>query len=299
MIRLLWRFGFRAASLALLLAPASATGAACCGGGFAAPSLIAGDDRATLSAVFSHAEIRKDVYADGTWANRRFRESTQTLRLEGAHTFSDLWQAGFAIPVVQRGRSGDSTAGLGDISGTLGYEILPDWDYHPWRPRGHLYLQLSAPTGRAVQASESLYQLDGRGRGFWAAGLGALFTKGYGAWDLFMNASVRRGFRRSLGDRGTLIPGWGGELALGFGHSFGDFRVGPSLTWSYEDAVAIEGSSSGARERFATLALAAAYLIDPAWAATISVFDQTLFGHPVNARLGRGATLQLQRRWAR
>ena len=114
-----------------------------------------------------------------------------------------------------------------------------------------------------------------------------------------MNGSARRGFRRSPGDRGALVPGWGGELGVGFGYSFGDLRLGPSLTWSYEDAIAFGESSPGARERFATVALSAAYLFDPTLAVTFSVSDQTLFGHPVNARLGRGAALQVQRRWAR
>lgn len=301
MSKLPCRFAFRALLVACAVTPAAAFGAACCGGGFAAPSLIAGDERAILTAGLSYTEIRKDVYPDGVWAERTFRESTQTFRLEGARVFAEQWQAGLALPVVRRERTGSATAGFGDLSATLGYEFLPDWDYNPWRPRGLVYAQLSAPTGRPVQASQALYQLDGRGRGFWAAGLGALLTKTYGSVDVFLNANLRRGFRRSLGDRGALRPGWGGDLGLGFGYSFGDLRIGPSLTWSYEDPIELEGvaSSPGARERYATAVLAAAYLVNPEWAATLSASDQTLFGHPTNTRLGRGLVLQLQRRWAR
>lgn len=296
------RFVF--SSLLGFLAPQAAFAAACCGGGFAAPSLIAGDDRAIFTASYALTQIKDDVYPDGLWGARDFIETSQTFRLEGAHIFFDRFQAGASLPVVRRTREGREAAGLGDIAATLGYEYLPDWDYNPWRPRGLGYVQLFLPTGRAVQEAAAPYQLDGRGRGFWAIGAGTLLTKTYGDWDLFANVDLRRSFSRryeGAATTGRLVPGWGGTAGLGLGYNLGNFRLGPSLNWSYEDPVAVRGtvSSFGIRERYATAQLSASYRYGNEWAGTLSYSDQTLCGSPVNTRLGRGLALMLQRRWLR
>ena len=296
------RFVFSLLALALL--PTVARAAACCGGGFAAPSLISGDERAIFTASFGVTAIARDVYPDGLWARRDFSETTQTVKLDAAHIFLDRFQAGLSLPIVRRTRQGEGAAGLGDAAATLGYEYLTDWDYHPWRPRALGYLQVFVPTGRSVQEARESYQLDSRGRGFWAIGAGTLLTKAKGDWDFFTSLDVRRSFAREYASavaRGRLNPGWGGTLGLGFGYNLGNFRLGPSLAWNYEDPVAVLGtvSSRGAPERFATAVLAASYRYGNDWAGTVSYSDQTLFGHPVNTRLGRGVALLLQRRWQR
>lgn len=104
----------------------AALAAACCGGGFAAPALIAGDDKATLTAGYLYSSITKDVYADGIWNKRTYHENFETLRLEGAHIFRDRFQAGISLPMVKRTREAESSSGAGDLSATLGYEYLPD-----------------------------------------------------------------------------------------------------------------------------------------------------------------------------
>ncbi|RZA07586.1 MAG: serine protease spb1 [Proteobacteria bacterium] len=287
-----------------LALPEKARAAACCGGGFAAPSLIAGDDLAIFTASYAYTAIKKDVYPDGLWRNRDFSESSQTIKLEGAHIFFDRFQAGVSLPVVIRTRQEKAAVGLGDTALTMGYEYLTDWDYNPWRPRALGYLQLVAPTGRAIQEAGAVYQLDSRGRGFWALGIGTLLTKAWGNLDVFSSLDVRRSFAREYANAvsaGRLVPGWGGGVAFGAGYSLGEFRLGPSLNFSYEDPIRVEGTaaSRGAPERYATFILAASYLMGDSYAATLSYSDQTLFGSPVNTRLGRGIAIQLQRRWAR
>ncbi|MGZ3704283.1 MAG: hypothetical protein ACXVC4_21005, partial [Bdellovibrionota bacterium] len=208
------------------------------------------------------------------------------------------------LPLVQRSRAGANSFGLGDISGTLGYEILPDWDYSAWRPKGISFLQLTAPTGRAVNESTAAYQLDSRGRGFWALGAGTLFTKTAGDIDFFTTVDAHRSFAKDFQNAqvsGRLSPGWGGNAGAGIGYNWAKVRVGGSLTYTYEDPVNVSGavSSSGVPQRFATAALSASYLASSDWAATLTYADQTRFGSPLNTSLGRAATLQLQRRWQR
>jgi hypothetical protein len=291
-------------SLALLAGPQVTFAAACCGGSFAAPSLIVGDDKAQVTASYGHSQITDDVGTDTLWRKRSSKESSETWKLDAAHLISDQWQVGLSVPVVRRSRSSAGSTGLGDISGTLGYEFLPEWDYNPWRPRGLGYLQLTAPTGKAINEADAAYQLDSRGRGFWAAGLGTVLTKTLGALDIFASLDAHRSFAKNFQNSlssGRLEPGFGGSAGFGAGYSVSDFRVGASLAWTYEEAVNVVGttSSRGAPQRFATASLSGSYLFHRAWAATLTYSDQTKFGAPLNTSLGRGGVLLVQKRWER
>lgn len=289
-------------SIALLSGVASA--ASCCGGGFAVPSLIVGDDQAQLTASYSRSQITDDVGTDQLWRRRTSREISETWKIEAAHIFSDRWQAGASIPVVRRSRAASASSGLGDTSFLLGYEALPDWDYHPWRPKGIVHLTLTAPTGRSVAESEATYQLDSRGRGFWSVGAGAVFSKAAGAFDFLASLETHRAFSRSYqlaGSAARLEPGYGGTASFGSGFNLSDLRLGAALAWTYEDPVRSLGAlaSDGVAQRFATATLSASYLFERLWAATLSYSDQTKFGAPLNTSLGKSVAFLLQRRWER
>ncbi len=278
--------------------------AACCGGGFAAPSVIVNDDKAQATISYSQSKITDDVAGDKLWRRRESDEISETYKIEAAHIFFDRWQGGLSVPIIKRTRAQNSSAGLGDISATLGYEYLTDWDYNPWRPKGIGFFQMTAPTGKSISESDSIYQLDARGRGFWAIGFGTILTKVIGRWDIFINTDVHRSFDKNYDNsqsQGTLKPGYGGNFGIGAGYNYFSFRFGPSITWSFEDPVDVVGTSTsrGSAQRFATLSLVGSYLVDQDWAATLSYTDQSLIGNPVNTSLGRGVMLVLQKRWSR
>lgn len=289
-----------------LLAPDAAHGAACCGGGFAAPSIIAGDDKAQVTTSVSMTEVVVDnVDSQGIWRSWGTHQKIQIFKIEGAHIFEDRWQAGFSLPVVQRSRQSENYSGLGDIALSVGYEYLPDWNYNPYRPKGIGFLQLTLPTGKS-KADSTVGGLDSRGNGFWAVGAGTLLTKIFGSWDAFSSFELHRSFEKEIRNStfsGTLKPGWGGNLGLGLGYNVADYRLGTSLTWTYEDAIRSTTASNslqgGSLERFATAVASISYLASEEWSGTLSLSDQTLFGSPINTSLGRGVALQLQRRWGR
>lgn len=282
----------------------TAQAAACCGGGFAAPSIIAGDDKAQLTSSYSMTEVTVDhVDANGVWHKWDTHQQVQTIRIEGAHLVSDRWQAGFALPIVQRSRLEQSYSGLGDIALSLGYEYLPDWDYNPLRPKGIGFVQLTLPTGKS-KAESDLGGLDSRGNGFWSIGIGTLLTKTFGKYDAFSSIELHNSFAKDFSNsqmQGTLKPGVGGNFGVGGGYNLESLRFGASLLWSYEDPVDIKSSSpsSGSAERSASLTLSANYLANDDWAGTLSYSDQTLIGSPVNTSLGQTLSLIIQRRWAR
>jgi hypothetical protein len=281
--------------------------AACCGGGFALPSVITGDDAALITGSWSQAQIESDVRADGVWQHRSDKDQTQVLRIDGAHIFWDRYQAGFSLPVQTRERSGEQggkSSGLGDITLQTGYEYLPDWDYHPWRPKGIGFLTLTLPTGKSIYESDTSTGLDTGGRGFWSLGVGTILTKIFGSWDVNATVEGHHSFEKQVHNSqfdGRIQPGNGASWGVGSGYNLKNLRLGGALTWNYEDPIRASGSvdADGSVQRFTTGTLSASYLIMDSWAATFSYSDQLLFGDPVNASLSRSVALLVQKRWAR
>lgn len=288
----------------LLFFASSAWGAACCGGGFAAPSIIAGDDKAQFAASLSHTNVVIDnVDSKGFWRKWDEQQQVKTIRLEGAHLISDRWQAGATLPLLQRSRMGQEHSGLGDISGTLGYEYLPDWDYHLFRPKGIGFLQITVPTGKSKFDSD-VGGLDSRGNGLWAIGAGTLLTKAVGRWDAFASFEIHQSMRKSVSNsqiNGWIEPGVGGSFGLGAGYNRASWRYGASVTWIHEDPIDVRGDMiiDGSIERYATAAASLSYVANDDWLFTLSFADQTLVGHPTNTSLGKTVAFLLQRRWGR
>jgi len=160
-------------------------------------------------------------------------------------------------------------------------------------------------TGQSIYEAQDLYGLDSRGRGFWALGAGTLLTKNIYRWDGFLSFEAHRSLARRISTsqlNGTLTPGWGGNLSIGAGYNTNSFRCGGSLTWTYEDPIAVAAdqvSSSGVAQRYATGSLTGSYMIADSWSATLTYSDQTLFGDPLNTTLGRAVSFQLLRRFER
>jgi len=207
----------------LALAPSLARAAACCGGGIPVPALVLGDERANISTTLSYATVGTDVTADGIWQHRSITEQSQILRLDSAHIFADRFQVGASMPIVRRARNEDARTGLGDVAINGGYEVLPEWEYSPWKPHGVAYLQMTLPTGRSIYEATDVDQLDNTGRGFWALGTGIALSKIRGPWDGVFLVDLHRSFSKEV--RGTvagdlqLSPGWGGSLTVGAGRS--------------------------------------------------------------------------------
>jgi hypothetical protein len=284
---------------------AKAFSAACCGGGFASPTIIAGDQQTQLTLSYSYNAVTVDnVDSSGYWRSWSTHQDIQSYRLEGATLLSDRLQAGLAVPVVNRSRLGQSYSGLADVAATLGYEYLPDWDYNPIRPKGIGYLQVTLPTGFSKYESE-MGGLDSRGNGFFSLGLGTLLTKAFGSFDSFISLEAHRSFSKSVSTQmvsGQIQPGFGGNFGIGGGYSIKSFRFGGAITWTVEqpvDIVQSSGNISGSVERYATGALSLSLMNSDDWSETLTYTDQTWFGSPLNTSLGRGLVFQLQRRWLR
>lgn len=280
--------------------------ASCCGGGFALPSLITSDDRAQITTSISQGSVKADVTSGGVWYKRSYNDKTQIYKIEAAHIVADTFQVGVTLPIQMRSRqienSQQSSTGLADISAVIGYEFLPDWNYNPYRPKGIGFLSITLPTGKSIY--ESADGVDSRGRGFFALGAGAAFTKTWTKLDAHSSFELHHSFDKATSNEngyGNIKPGFGTSLTAGLGYNRGNYRLGASLTWNYEQAVETEGyvNSVSEEQKFATANAVLSYMANESWSYSFTYADQTLFGTPQNTTLSQSVSLSVQKRWAR
>jgi hypothetical protein len=299
------------------MSAATSFAASCCGGGSAAPTMITGDDLAQFSASLSQGQVIGDAPTSGLPVFRADgdTEQIQTLRLEGAYLLTDRWQTGASLALSRRSRvtsrtDSSSASGLGDITLSAAYEVLPEWEYSAWKPRGFLFAQFLIPTGGSIyEASFSATQpwgLDSRGRGFDTGGLGALFTKSWSSWDSSILVETHRAFSRTFATAPgplKLIPGWGASASAGAGYSPSGVpvRFGLSLAPSYEGGIASEGTvtSSSDSQLVWNTSAQLGWMVTHGSTLSAIYTDQTLVGPASNASLSRTFALSYQKRWER
>lgn len=303
----------RAAFLFLCLVSFRGAGAApCCGGTANVPSLITGDDRSQISATLSTASVVADAPVGGGVAFRgeNDREQAQTLRVDAALLLTDRVQAGVTVPVTRRARTRNNNpaeaTGLGDVSASVGYEILPEWSYSAWRPKGLVFLTTTLPTGGSLYDATQMYRIDSRGRGFFALSLGTLLTKAWGDWDTSLLLEGHRALSRTINNElGSLVvsPGWGGSgmLSAGLSPGGGSIRLGASLAPSFEQGNTTSGLVAGTGENITlwTTAAQLSYLASTELSFSFIYSDQTLIRASDNSALNRSFAFLVQKRWER
>lgn len=296
---------FNAVSVELLSAP-------CCGGTANVPALISGDNQSQFTATFASGSVVAEAPVEGgiKYRKENDNETIQSFRFDGAFLLSDRAQVGITLPVMRRARArgeyfAEST-GLGDVAVNLGYEVLPEWSYSPWQPRGVVFVSGTIPTGGSLYDAKELYKVDSRGRGLWGLSTGALLTKVLGNWDFSFLVEGHRGFSREIkNDLGVLQlnPGWGASslLSVGLSPAGGNVRLGLSVAPSFEEAIATEGIISGRGESVAlwTSAAQVSYLPSNTMSMSLIYSDQTFIHASQNSSLNRTVSFLIQKRFER
>ena len=294
-------------SFSLLCLSSEIWAAACCGGASSMPTMILGDDKAQISSSYTFSKVDIDsVDNEGYWHRWDQHITTETFKIQGSHLLSDLWQMGFGIPIVKRARDQENFSGLGDLNLNVGYEFLPEWDYHPIRPKGLAFFQITVPTGKTKIESEN-GGLDSTGNALWSLGMGLVLTKVIKKLDLQFSWDWHHSFQKKFNNSsfsGNLIPGNGQNLSLGFGYNLENFRIGHTVIWTSEDPIRISSldpnyESAGYRENFATGTVSLSFLASEEYSHTLSYADQTWYGTPQNTSLAKSINYLLQKRWGR
>lgn len=288
----------------------TAHGAACCGGASNIPTVLSGDDRLQLTATVSSGAVVAEATTQGNVLYRAYtdEEFRQSVQLDGAVLISDRFQLGWSLPVLRRSRSrtgvSEDAAGLGDVSANLAYELLPQWEYSPWKPKVFLFASLSLPTGGSTYDSTTLYRVDARGRGFVTPAVGLAALQTWGDFDALLSIEAHHSFSRDYTNAaGTfhLSPGWGASGSLGAGWSPGNLRIGLSVSPQWEQGVVTTGAVSAlsSPQRSWTASAQLSYMIETTLSASLIYADQTWLGGAQNSALNRSLFVRIQKRWER
>jgi hypothetical protein len=273
--------------------------APCCAGSTALPSLITGDEKTLINASVAYGDVIGDAPASGRGipvfrdALSR-REIRKTMNLGLATLVTDRWQIGVSIPIVQNDISTATTqeinTRLGDVSATIGFESLPEWEYSEWKPRIYTFAQWVAPTGRSIWDSQSRFATDVSGVGYHQLHLGAVAIKRWSDWDA--NVVMKAG--RDLSFGASLL-----NSSLGAGYSFADrWRVGASLETQYTSTQQM-GITETAAKLVWNSGLTVTCLVGMDSSLILGYMDQTLMGPAYNTTLARTANLSFQHRFER
>ncbi len=277
----------------------SSHAAPCCAGSSALPSLITGDESKFISLSVSTGTVVGDAAGAGkglpvfrdSESNQEYRRN---ISINFASLISDRWQWGTSIPVIQNKITSisrqETNTQLGDVSFTIGYETIPEWEYSEWKPRVYTFAQWVVPTGREMAHSQSALASDVSGLGFHQIHLGAVAIKRWSNWDT--NLVLKLG--KELSYASTLL-----SASLGGGYSFADlWRVGMSLDTQYQSPMKVMDAFTSQKLVWNTGATVT-YLVGANSSLILGYSDQTLFGPAINTTLARTANLAFQQRFER
>jgi hypothetical protein len=284
--------------LSFFIAPA-ADAAPCCAGSSALPSLITGDEARLIGMSVSYSDVIGDAPGAGKGIPvfrdaYSIREIRKNMNLSFATLISDRWQVGVSLPIVQNELASNTTqeinTQLGDVSATIGFEALPEWEYSLWTPRIYTFVQWVAPTGGSIWDSQTRLASDVSGVGFHQLNLGAVVIKRWSDWDA--NVVLKAG--RDLNFNGTLL-----NSSFGTGYSFADvWRIGGSLETQYVSSQDIGGAATLAKLVWNTGATVTC-LVGSSSSLVLGYVDQTLFGPAYNTTLARTGSFSFQHRFER
>lgn len=286
-----------------LLAPKILLAAACCGGGFAFPSLILNDDKAQMTTSYGLQQIAADATSDDKWIRRADNNRTQQLKVDAATILPYNLQLGLSLTSSYKTNDNDSPSlNLGDTQLFLGHETFPELYYSKWKPHGITFIQVTLPTGNSIYEESQFTKLDGKG--FYSLATGLALVKNYRTYDFNFNADIHYSFSRRFSQDEqslTVKPGWGSAQTIGFGYNIKDLRLGTYLTHNFEDKITTiqQTSAKSDIQKVFTLGLVMNYLLAPEHAFTLNYSDQNLIGSPQNSALSRALILSYQHRWLR
>lgn len=294
-------------TLLTLLSNPFVQAAPCCSAGSSLPALITNDDHAQVSLMNSSNYTIMDAPDQGIPVLRSEQNSDQSwlIRIAGAIKFWESWQIGVGASFIDRSTriSGHEfqANGLGDSDVSIAYEVLPEWNYSQWKPRGWIYFQTVFPTGNSIYDPNLESAASVRGQGVFQSVLGLSLTKALKSWDFLLLPEIRRLFGKSFRESGSRISGtWGGALLLGVGYNFSDWRVGLSIQPIFQESRSILSSGTAStipQKRVWNTNLSLSYLLNSEWTGSIQYSDQTLMGPARNTTLERGLGILVSRKW--
>lgn len=284
----------------ILLLKGNVYAASCCGGGSSSSLILVGDNIQEYSLSFSYRNDlgQTDNVGWSLFHNDSVIDRQNALNFQLQRQITDRYQLAAKSGVVEKNikkqNRHEKTTGLSDIEMQLTYEILPEYTYSPWKPRGFLYTKISKPMSRSLYDSSSSIYSDVRGSGLYTAGLGTFFIKNISSFTLKTTIEWQHFFGKDFGNS-SLSDYDKFMLPLGVSYALTSLpvAVGAGASWSYQTSKKLQGAraSTSDQEYFWDINGFVNWVITREHAVGLSYSDSTLVGKNVNSPLYRSLSL--------
>lgn len=284
----------------ILLLTSNLYAASCCGGGSSSSLILVGDNVQEYSLGLSARNDlgQTDSVGWSTFHNDSVIDRQNAFNFQLQRQVTERFQLAFKSGVVekniQKQNRHEKTTGLSDIDLQATYEILPEYTYSPWKPRGFLYHKISIPMSKSLYDSRSSIFSDVRGSGLYSASLGIFFIKNISNFTLKTTIEWQHFFGKdftntSLQDYDKFM------LPLGLSYALASvpIAVGAGANWSYQTPKRFQGAVSGTsdKEYFWELNSFVNWVVTREHAMGLSYSDSTLVGKNINSPLYRSLSL--------
>lgn len=275
----------------------------CCGGGGSLPTLITGDLRAKFNSTYQNAASTYQADIEGNINENNKQEIIREgLSFQYSSLINMYWQYSVSIPVVMNtvrtAKLEEQSSGLGDISGSMAYEFLPEIGYNPYRPRGFVFMELKLPTSDSTYTSQKSLRTDSFGDGFYRLTLGSAFQKIWNSIDALFSVALNYSFERELGGR-EIQPGIGALSSFSLGYSFSQLpvRVGSSLSYVYRPSISFSDLADSQASYYFETGVSLSYSLDD-YVYLLSYLDQSFLAEAKNTMLNQTLLLSISRNFA-
>ncbi len=288
--------------LAFLFSTHDLFAAACCGSSPSSSSMILGDLKAQIQLSQTHqANIAQ---ADSSGAIKSLQGKSKDIRnitsLSGAWMFSDPWQLGLNITLLNHTRGSATTeemsTSLGDTSLTLGHETFPETTWSPYKPRGWSFLRMTLPTGTSTQESSKPLATDAAGEGRYKLHTGVALVKIWNSIDMYNVSEIGLHANTKLNNQ-KYARRVEVSSDLGIGYSFTDWRIGIAT-----NIIILQGERVDQLKRAPTLvrhniSSSLSYSVNKELIITGNYSDSTWSPLSRHTLLGKSLSLTVARPW--
>lgn len=276
----------------------------CCGGGSSSSMIITSDNQKEFSFGIAH---RSDIgqtnnSAQSTFNNDQIVDQKQTLSLSAGFLLKDYWQlalkTGIAKKTVHKSGLKETNQGLTEVEAQGTYEYLPEYNYHPYKPRGFIFVKVSIPTSKSIYDSESRILSDVRGSGLYSLTLGNFLFKKTNDFTFKLGLDLTHTFGGNF--KSIQLKNYQ-KFSIPLGISYvvpnSDFSVGATETFNYtlpKTTVALSSNgqnSKSSQEYYWDLNFFVNYSKERDSIWSISYSDSSIIGKSVNSPLYRSIAL--------
>lgn len=279
--------------------------ASCCGGGQSSLPWIISDEQYRLSVTqrYQSGVLQADSQGNYFLQRPEVKDNRWENELQFSAKWSDRWQAVLRFPLVYRSLETSAfigeAFGVGDVIVGGAYEAVPEYRYHPWRPKIFLFGGAVLPISRSVYNSQSEIAVDAISQGAYRLFFGALASKQWSRWRAMGQLEMGGGTLKDAPVAQRAQPtffSFAGDWSIFYLLQDIPLSLGASLFHTYQSGI---DSVTNADSLSWTLSLQASYEISAYSSVFLAYGDQTLMGPARNSNLSRIVSLGFQWKWFR